>query len=178
MAKEYNIARATGRCGACDRELQPGEEFVATVRELPDDLRREDFCLSCWEAHPRDEAPDPRGPHGLLGLWHSRVPKKQEKRRLFVDDELLVNFFERLAGPDVHRGEPVKASFRFVLALVLMRKKLLVYDRSEKLDGGREVWSMHLKGSDRTHEVLNPQMDEDRIAEVSGQLGQILEAEL
>ena len=167
MAKEYEIGKTSGRCARCGRELAAGEEFTATVRDMPDDLQREDYCAACWTAEPRQPGGD------LIGIWRSRVPQPQEKRRLFVDNEMLINFFERLDGAE----EPVKVSFRFVLALVLMRKKLLVYDRSRPADGN-EVWTMHFKGGDAAHEVVNPQMDDDRIAEVSGQLGQILEGEL
>jgi len=96
-------------------------------------------------------------------------PRQSRKR-----GELLVNFFERLDGTE----EPARISFRFVLALVLMRKKLLVYDRSDKGPDGTEVWTMHLKGDRQVHKVVNPQMDEDKIAEVSGKLSEILEGEL
>ena len=59
-----------------------------------------------------------------------------------------------------------------------MRKKLLVYDRMQREDDGGEIWQMHFKGSDQVHHVIDPKLDEDKIAEVSGQLGQILEGEL
>ena len=98
----------------------------------------------------------------------------EEKKKLFVDDELLINFFERLEGAE---GD-LKLSFRFVLALVLMRKKLLIYDRMDRGEDGTETWEMHLKGNPRTHRVIDPRMDEEKIAEVSTQLGQILEGEL
>ena len=37
---------------------------------------------------------------------------------------------------------------------------------------------MHLKGDGRTHRVVDPKMNPEKIAEVSSQLGQILEGEL
>ena len=50
MAKEYNIVKATGRCITCQKEMAPGEEFVATVREVQgtaddeEEFAREDYC--------------------------------------------------------------------------------------------------------------------------------------
>lgn len=167
MAKEYNIARTSGTCVACERELAPGEEFVATVRETPDDLQREDYCLACWDG--RDEPPDA----ARLGVWKSRVPQPREKKKVFVDDDLLVNFFHRLADAE----DETKLGFRFVLTLVLMRKKILVYEGSTR-EGERDVWRMRIKGDDVIHEVVDPHLDEDRIAEVSAHLGTILEGEL
>ena len=167
--RQYEISRSSYRCTDCQRELAAQEEFVAAVRtdEQEDDLLRQDYCLECWAR---------RGEAGadVLGVWHTRVPPPTAKKKLFVDDELLVSFFERLEGAD----DGAKLCFRYVLALVLMRKKRLVYDRARRLEDGTEIWQMHFKGSDRVHEVLDPKMDEQNIAQVSGQLGQILEGEL
>jgi hypothetical protein len=168
MAKEYNISRTSGVCQACGRTIEPREAYYATVREQDSEIVRQDYCLECWPEHqPADEAQ-------LLGLWRGQVPVPTEKKKTFVDDEVLINFFSRLEGSD----EPARQSFRYVLALVLMRKKLLVYDRGEKNDAGQDVWLMHIKGSTQTHHVVDPGMDEEKIAEVSGQLGAILEGQL
>ncbi|MCJ7545006.1 MAG: hypothetical protein MUP47_10695 [Phycisphaerae bacterium] len=137
MAREYNISKTACLCRSCQKHLEPGSELVATVREAGEELQREDFCLDCWSARPQ------QADHGLLGSWHSRVPASTEKKKLLVDDELLVNLFQRLEHPDT----AAKANFRFVLALILMRKKLLVYDRTEAMEG-QETWVMHLRGDD------------------------------
>jgi len=168
MAKDYNISKTAGLCAACRKDLQAGEQFVATVRQEADEFLRADYCLACWGEGPRDSQAD------VVGVWRSRVPQPQEKRRLFVDNELLINFFERLDGAE----STAKLCFRYVLALVLMRKKLLVYDRTERGDDGTEIWLMHFKGSEHVHRVIDPKMDEEKIAQVSRQLGQILEGEL
>jgi hypothetical protein len=168
MGKEYNISRAAGECVKCRRALAENEEFTAVVVEKGEDLERQDWCLACWEAGDRGDV------GGLFGQWRTRVPARQAKRKLFVDDALLVNFFQRLEGA----AEPARLNFRFVLALVLMRKKLLVYERSAKDDAGNETWHMRLRGTDESHEVANPRLDEERITEVSLQLSEILQGEL
>jgi len=222
MAKEYNITKTSGRCVACQREMVPGEEFVATIRETApapvpavaeqaqgpaaakpagpktpgkagakpagksagkaksaaaaepqepeDQFAREDYCAACWAKADEQTRTSP----SLFGVWHSRVPEPREKRRTFVDDDLLVNFFDRLEGAE----EPAKVQFRFVLALILMRKRVLIYDRMDHQADGQEVWTMHLKGSESRCQVVDPHLEEDRIAEVSQQLGSILEGEL
>jgi hypothetical protein len=167
MAKDYDIAKTGGRCAACERELAPGEAFLATVREGGEGLVRYDYCPACADKLPPDE-PE------VLAVWRSKVPQPQQKRRLLVDDDVLVSFFERLAGAE----EEAKVNFRFVLALILMRKKLLIYDRLRRESDGREVWLMHFRGQEQPHEVLDPKLDDERIAEVSGQLGQVMEVEL
>ena len=168
MAKEYNIAKTSGQCVRCGKDLEPGEQIVAALKETETDLQRKDFCAGCWENQAGDEQDE------LFGTWRSCIPRPHEKKKTFIDDDLLVDFFRRLEGTDA----PGKINFRFVLGLLLMRKKLLVYDGTESASPEADVWEMHVKGSDKGCKVIDPHMDEDRIAEVSDQLGQILEAEL
>ncbi|HUS46877.1 MAG TPA: hypothetical protein VM098_02070 [Phycisphaerae bacterium] len=167
MAKEYDIGKAASKCVQCSRQLQTGEEFVATVKEAGDEFQRQDFCITCWSAAGRDES-------AMLAVWRSRVPQSHEKNKLLVDNEVIVNFFDRLDGAE----EPAKINFRFILGLVLMRKKLLVYDRMRKEPDGREVWQMHFRSDQRAVEVTDPHMDDVKIAEVSQQLNQIMEVNL
>jgi hypothetical protein len=171
MAKEYNISKAQGQCLSCEKQLEPGDLFTAVVRETMEDFAREDYCLTCWEKKQEEISPEDKT---ILGLWQTRVPQPQEKKKLFVDDELIIHFFERLETAE----EEIKIAFRYVLALVLMRKRLLIYDRMERLEDGQEVWFMHFRKSDQEHRVIDPKLDEGKIAEVSEQLGQILEGEL
>ncbi|MEI7836175.1 MAG: hypothetical protein WCK05_07165 [Planctomycetota bacterium] len=169
MAKEFNIARVGPSCQTCDVELPPGSDVVATLTETKDDFVRSDFCMPCWAQRPEGEADA-----GFFCTWRTRVPEPKARKKLFVDNDLLINFFERLAGTQ----EPAKINFRFVLALVLMRKRLLVYGRSDRRSDGSELWHMVMKHSQAPHEVVDPKMDEAMIDQVSGQLGQILEGEL
>ncbi len=168
MAKEYNIRKTSGQCSACEAKLEPDTELTALVREGKDELIREDFCNACWAESPKEEEP------GVLCVWHTRVPIPSEKKKLLIDDGLLKNLFERLADSE----EPSKINFRYVLGLVLMRKRLLVYDRSEKDDEGQEVWQMHFRGDKETvRKVIDPNLSEDQIAEVSANLGDIMEGD-
>jgi len=168
MGKDYNISKHGGHCCRCEKPFEPGAAIVTTIWEDDEDFLRKDFCAECWDA---DAAEDEAKP---FGVWRTKVPTPQEKKKLFIDDELLVNFFERLADEQ----EPARINFRFVLALVLMRKRLLIYDRSDTDADGGELWTMHLRGDDRKHMVVNPKMDEEQTAEVSEKLGEILEGQL
>ena len=168
MSRDYKISKPGALCLSCEARLAGGDELVAAVRERDGQFIREDYCLACWAKHSLAGDPD------VYGVWHTHVPRPDEKKRLLVDDELLINFFERLGGAD----DPAKINFRFVLALVLMRKKLLVYDRSDKDEADNELWTMHFRKSDQKHKVINPGMDEDKIAEVSRSLSEIMEGDL
>jgi hypothetical protein len=63
--------------------------------------------------------------------------------------------------------------FRFVLALILMRKKALRYEGSQIRDG-IEIWRMVLPRDQSEHQVVNPKLTDDQISGVSEQLSVIL----
>jgi hypothetical protein len=88
---------------------------------------------------------------------------------MFVDDAILTELFERLGDAT----EEPKLNFRFVLGLILMRKRIVTYEGTQVVDG-KEVWSMKLRGRDTPLELVNPHLGEEQVAEVSRQLTEIL----
>ncbi len=156
---EWEVQGTTGRCAATGRELREGEEYYTVLFEDGESFRRVDFGLEGWQGPPE----------GSYCHFKTRVPVKEKRKRLLVDNEILVSLFLRLADDP----EPARRQFRFVLALILMRKRLLRYEGSST-DSGQEVWRMTLS-SDRTeHLVIDPKLTEGQIASVSEQLSAIL----
>ncbi len=74
-------------------------------------------------------------------------------------------------------GEPAKLNFRFVLGLILMRKRMIVYESSRDEDG-KDIWTVRFKGKEDRMDLLNPRLNEQQVTEVSQQLGEILNEEL
>jgi hypothetical protein len=73
--------------------------------------------------------------------------------------------------------EQEKINFRFVLALILMRKRRLKYDAT-KTEDGREIWRLRVVGEGVFTEVVNPHLDEEQIEQLSSQIGQILHTDM
>jgi hypothetical protein len=97
----------------------------------------------------------------------------QVKKKLFVDDEVLCTLFERLADTT----EENKLHFRFVLGLILMRKRLLVYEKTER-QGDADAWIVRFKGKDEKLSMIDPRLSEEQVKAVSSQLGEIMNEEL
>jgi hypothetical protein len=163
-SSSYDVPRAQGKCSVCGRDIPPGEKLMAVVRETPVGLDRLDISLDCWANFDRTN---------LLGFWQSTMTWPEEKKKLFVDDEVLCQLFERLADAT----EPAKVNFRFVLGLILMRKRLIVYEGARR-ENDRDLWIVRLKGREEKLDLFDPKLGEQEMAEVSQQLGQILHEEL
>lgn len=160
----YDVPRAAGICAVSGRTIAPDEKFVAALRETSVGLERLDISMPAWEGFDRSS---------LLGFWQTVMPHSQEKKKLFVDDEVLCTLFERLGDAT----EPNKVHFRFVLGLILMRKRLIVYEGARH-EADRDLWVVRMKGKEQKLDLIDPKLNEQQIGEVSQQLGQILNEEL
>ncbi|MHC4624844.1 MAG: hypothetical protein ACYS4W_13180 [Planctomycetota bacterium] len=162
--EEWEIDKPLGYCYGAGREIEFGEEYVATLVETEGGLQRRDYSAAYWES----EKPE------VYCHWKTKLPEPGQKKQMFVDDEMLMAFFERLGT----ESKPEKINFRFVLSLILMRKRRLKYDSSQ-VEGSRETWRLRVVGSDKQYvEVLNPQLGEEQIEQLQSQVGQILQVEL
>ncbi len=160
---EWEINKPLGQCYGTGRKIKHGEEYFGALVETGEGLQRRDFCVDYWES----EKP------GAFCYWKSKLPHPDQKKQIFVDDQMLMAFFERLEN----ETEQEKVNFRFVLALILMRKRRLKYDAT-RVEEGKEIWRLRIVGDKQIVEVANPHLDEEQIEQLSSQIGQILQTDL
>jgi len=160
----YHFARPQGRCAVSNEPIEPGQKFMAALRETPAGFERVDISLAKWPEFDRKD---------VIGFWQTIMPAAEQKKKVFVDDQVLCEIFERLSDT----AEPAKLNFRFVLGLILMRKRMIIYENT-RTEGDREIWTVRFKGRDDKLDLVNPKLDEQQVLEVSQQLGEILNEEL
>lgn len=163
MTEKWDVETATGRCAVTGNSFEEGEEFYTVLIEDGELFKRQDYSLKGWNGPPE----------GAFCHFKTRVPVKEKRKQLLVNNHMLFSFFERLADEE----EPARVQFRFVLALILMRKRLLRYDGSSTEDGV-ELWNMTVPRDKSSHRVVNPRLTDDQIATVSAQLGAILHSDM
>lgn len=168
----YQVARPTRQCAATGRALLPGEHYVATLVEVPeqDDLARLDFSESAW-----NEGARPKPPLTLFGFWRGVIGDESKTPKQLLDDDELLDLFEQLE----ESTEPRRIAFRFVLALALIRKRLLVYEGGVPADPKRGVqgsMQVRRRGDQEKMlcEVVDPGMDDDAIEAATEQIGNIM----
>ena len=160
---DWNIAKPQRRCSACERDLGENETYFAALHDDGAEFVRRDYCEACWQKASADG--------GFFSFWRTAVPPKEQKRRLFADDEVLIDFFTRLEGD----ADEQRRHFFYLLALILMRKKVLKFEDIERDDDGREFLCLRLPRDDRAFRVPDPKLTEEQIEGVKEQLSQILD---
>jgi hypothetical protein len=157
---DYAVARPRGVCAISNLPIEPGETFMAALRDAGETLERLDVKSEHWSEFDSSTA---------VAFWRCTMPRGQEKRKLLVDDAMLCELLVRLQDAT----EPAKLSFRFVLALILMRKRMVIYE-STRREGDREVWTIRLRGREGSFDLIDAKPTEEQIAAVREQLGEIL----
>lgn len=162
MGKDWSMPHRTESCASCGRGFEIGETFRAFLYEAEAGYERRDYCAGCVP-------PDAVTP---LGTWKTRRPQPSVSRARQFDREVTCSFFERLEDPQ----SPQQLQLRFVLALLLWRKKILKLERTLEA-GGREIWEFHAPRNDVLHRVERPTLDEEQLEELSTQLEHLLAGE-
>jgi hypothetical protein len=148
---EYQIQPSTRRCCATGREMQPGERCFSVLLDEGGKLVRKDYSPEAWQGPPA----------GAFSFWAGRVPLPQGRRRPAFDDELLLDCFGRLED----QTEPGRINLRYVLALLLMRRRRFVFEEARPAGNG-EVLTVRCTRTGARHRVVNPGLTEEEMAAV------------
>lgn len=169
LAGGYSIARSAGVCAATGRPLQPGEPVVVAIAEADGGgFARFDFAQDAW----RDDAAAPGG-RPFFARWQSVCSKGGPRPGALLDDaELLDLFFSLAEDGEAAPHDRGKAAFRFVLALLLTRRRLL------RVAGSKAGVLLVRRAGDGEAtapiEVVDPGLDADALREATAMLGSVM----
>jgi hypothetical protein len=156
---EYQIQPNTRRCAVTGRELRAGDKFYSVLLEQGGQFLRQDYSSEAWQGPP----------HGSFGFWTGRLPTNEGNRPAPIDEDLLLDCLQRLEGEQ----EPARVNFRYVVALLLMRRKRLRFEEA-CMDGDQEVLLLRCLRTRKTYRVLNPRLTEEETAAVQEEVFKVL----
>src|SRR5436305_4474391 len=148
---EYQIQPNTRVCAVTGKPLEVGERFFTALLEEGDHFLRKDFSHGAWQGPP---------PHAF-SFWTGVVPAAEDNRKPRFDDDLLEECFHRLDG----QTDPSRVNFRYVVALLLVRRRRLKFEET-KVEDGVEKIHVRCAHSGERHEVTNPRLGEDEMSQV------------
>ena len=109
------------------------------------------------------------GCESAFSFWCGKVPAPADAKRLRIDDDLLVDCFTRLEG----QAEASRLNFRYVVALLLMRRKRLKFEDA-RTEAGREVLRLRCVQTKAIHEVVNPALSDEQMQAVQEEVFKVL----
>jgi hypothetical protein len=159
MVMDYQIQPNSRRCAVTGRELQVGERFFSALVEEERKFVRKDYCKEAWQGPPQ----------GAVSFWTGRVLAANEKAKPRFDDDLLEDCFQRLEG----QTEPGRINFRYVVALLLMRRRRFRFENSVVESGVEKMLLRCLRTGARL-EVVNPRLSDEEMAQVQEEVFNVL----
>lgn len=157
---DWEIQKTRLACATSGREFAEEEDIYSALYDEGNQFVRRDYAVECWPPPDMEK---------VFSFWKTRIPKKDAPVKKFLDDEVILDFFRRLEG----RTEPQKQGFRYVLALLLMRKKVLKFKEMRRI-GDDTVMVLHERVADCDYDVVDPRFSEQQLEQVSEEISQIL----
>lgn len=166
---EYQIQPNTRRCAVTGRELRPGDRYFTALLEEGETFVRQDFSAEAWQGPPQ----------AAFSFWTGRVPSTTEPAKPRFDDDLLEECFHRLENPAAPEGEtPARSdasriNFRYVVALLLIRRKRFRFERT-LVDAGVEKLEIASARTGAKHLVVNPQLTDEEMNQAQEEVFRVL----
>lgn len=158
---DYEIQGPTRVCAATGRELKPGDRFYGVLFEEDGKFARRDYAADAWTEPPA----------GHVAYWTGRVPAADDKpRKPVVNDELLLGCFDRLK----ETADPDGLNFRYVAALLLMRRKRFKFEDVIRDAAGRDVLLIRDARGGTIHHVTDPRLTDEQTAAVQAEVFRVL----
>ena len=123
MLGEYKVGRCTRVCHAQSRPLREGEWYYSVVLEKDEDFERREYSAESWTGPPED----------AIGWWKNRMPKSDEKKQVLAPPEVLIDLLRQM------EAVPARAKSRYLLALMLMRRKLVRSESGGDGDSSKQI---------------------------------------
>lgn len=155
---DFEISRSERRCSATDEELKPGEDFYSVIVPDGDEIHRLDFSEAAWSGPPAD----------CIGWWKTQVPTLATLRMKWAPHDVMLHYFESL------QERPDKQDTKYVLSLLMMRKRILAQRGAEPTPDGGEELVFDCRRNGKEYRVQLVDLDETRIEQIQSELSELL----
>ena len=141
--------------------MAPEEVFYSVLVDEGGQVVRHDYCAEAWQGPPA----------ASMGWWKSRMPGRTGRRVNWAPSEVMLEYFEELAN------NPQRADVRYLLALLMIRRRIVRMEETKEDEQQREVLSLYCARREKNYEVLVVMPEEARAREIQEELAALLVAE-
>ena len=168
IIQDWKIRSTTAQCGLTDKTFEDGEDFYTCIFDDPesDGFIRKDYSVESW-CRVRGEGPQP------FSFWRStfKAPETEVDHKR-IDDTSVEGMLRRFIEEDDSRTEHA----RYILALMLERKKSLLPTDSKMMEDRKLLFYEHADNGD-VFIVADPGLKLDEIEEVQREVAELLARE-
>ena len=160
---DFEVQRCSRHCAVTERELSSGEVYYSALLAEGAGVERRDYSREGWSGPP----------DGTVAWWKSRIPTRSAKKKRWAPNEVMLQFFEEL---DRRKDDPQSHDdMRYVLGLLLVRRRVLRHEESETDEDGNEVLVLYSPRRETTFRLPTAIPHGERINEILDELARLLE---
>ncbi len=158
---DFEVQRCTRQCATSGRLLQPGETFYSVLTVSGADVVRQDFGAESWSGPP----------DGTLGWWKSQMPEANARKINWAPNDVMLHLLEEM------ETQPELADMRYVLTLLLIRRRVLRLEESVHDEQHQEWLVVYSHKKETTTRVRVATPSPARIQEIQAELARLLFAD-
>ena len=175
----YSVTAPTPVCAATGEPIEPGAPCVSLLYEVGEDaLIRQDVASDAWDAGSRPAPPEPNESERdatprLVAQWRTTMREKDAPKKMLIGDGEVIDLFEQLGESD----NADQLAFRYLLCLILIRKKQLVWEGARPATAGEPGVVLVRRRGDKegpVTEVTDPGLNDESIEAATAQLGAVM----
>ena len=151
------VPRPSRTCAVSRRDFRPNEQFFSVLTDEGGLFVRQDVALEHWSGPPEQ----------FVGWWKSTVKHVAENGTQPVSEETLQGLFEHLTA------QPGETDTLYILTLLLLRRKLLRYEREIVDEQGNRLLEVYALHTDMTYQVPVAMPGHDRLEVIQQQLAEL-----
>jgi len=156
---DFELRHSTRHCAVNGRELRPGEVYYTVLRKAGAEVERADYSSEAWTGPPEV----------CLAWWKPQVPLATEaKKQHWAPNDVMLQLFETLAE------QPEQADMRYVLTLLLIRRRLLRLEESQRDEAGIEQLTVYCPKNETEYHLPAIVPDDARVQAIQAELGKLL----
>ena len=158
---DFEVQRCSRRCHKTNRELQPGETVYSVLVAEGAAVLRHDYAAEAWEGPPAE----------AVGWWKAKMPDAQSKRIHWAPNDVLLHYFLQL------EGRPDQPDMRYVLTLLMIRRRVVRLEDTAREPSGQEVLVVFCPRNETEYRVPVVTPDQERTRQLQDELAQLLFAD-
>jgi hypothetical protein len=156
---DYEVQHSSRRCSVTGREFAPGETYYSAIVAKGTEVIRSDYAADAWQGPPAD----------AIGWWKSQVPDRTTTKKHWAPNDVMLQFWDELAA------QPERQDMRYVLTLLLVRRRVFRLEEEKFDEQGREVMDVQCPRRDATYEIPAVMPEAARIDQIQEELAALLQ---
>jgi hypothetical protein len=156
---DYEVQGFSRHCHQSGREFAPGEWYYSVLKAEGAELKRYDYAADVWQGPPED----------AVGWWKSQVPDKSAHKKHWAPNDVMLNFFDELGD------QPERLDVRYVLTLLLIRRRVFRLEEEKRDAAGREELSVYCPRRETSYKISAVMPPPERVEQIQQELAALLQ---